>query len=131
MSYCSFSDNCRAFLKSMDEQTLCQAIDGIYDAAVSDERWPATLTRLAGVFNSECATLIERNLATMEGRAVASGVDLQSQREYFTIWGSRNVIVSKRRIFKPGHVDTDQQILAKSDLLRSDYYNGFMKPRDM
>jgi DNA-binding CsgD family transcriptional regulator len=115
----------------MDEQTFCCAIDGIYEAAVSGEQWCSTLKRLANLFNSECAVLIERDLETMQGRAIASGVDLESQREYFTIWRDRNVIVSKRRIFQSGHIDTDQQILDKAELLRSDYYNGFMKPRDM
>ncbi|MBN8645392.1 MAG: hypothetical protein J0L61_09170, partial [Planctomycetes bacterium] len=32
---------------------------------------------------------------------------------------------------RAGAVETDRQILPRADLLHSDYYNGFMKPRDM
>ena len=33
--------------------------------------------------------------------------------------------------WRPGAIELDRQIVPKAELLASDYYNGFMKPRDM
>jgi DNA-binding CsgD family transcriptional regulator len=75
--------------------------------------------------------LIDRNLRTLQGTSVSTGIDQAGEREYFEVWGHRNVFVERTRQWVPGAVVTDQQILLKPELLKSDYYNGFLKPRDM
>lgn len=115
----------------MDETAFSRVLDAVYDAAAEPERWTLALGRIAEALDCSYAGLIDRNLHTMEGRAIAVGVDLASQREYFEVWSRRDVLKQWTPAWRAGAVETDRQILPRGDLLNSDYYNGFMKPRDM
>ena len=115
----------------MDEPAFSRVLDAIYDAATSFDRWPAALERIGEVFGASYVGLIDRNLNTMEGRAIAVGIDLASQREYFDVWSTHDVLRQWTPAYRAGAVQTDRDILPRTELLRSDYYNGFMKPRDM
>ena len=115
----------------MDEPAFSRVLDAIYDAATSFDRWPAALERIGEVFGASYVGLIDRNLHTMEGRAIAVGIDLASQREYFDVWSTHDVLRQWTPAYRAGAVQTDRDILPRTELLRSDYYNGFMKPRDM
>jgi DNA-binding CsgD family transcriptional regulator len=115
----------------MDQPAFSRAIDAIYEAATSFDRWPAALERVGEVFGASYVGLIDRNLNTMEGRATAVGIDLASQREYFDLWSTHDVLRQWTPAYRAGAVQTDRDILPRTELLRSDYYNGFMKPRDM
>jgi DNA-binding CsgD family transcriptional regulator/PAS domain-containing protein len=115
----------------MEEAQFSLVLDAVYDAATSCERWPVALERLGQAFGSNYVGLIDRNWRTREGRAIAVGVDLASQREYFEVWSTHDTLRQWTPAYRPGAIETDRDIMARSDLLRSDYYNGFMKPRDM
>src|SRR4051812_35704736 len=106
-------------------------LDAIYEAAVSHEAWPLALQRLGAAFGCSCVSLVDKDRSTGEGRAVAWGVDAQSQREYLDVWLERNVFHWHTRVWRQGEVETDRDLMPKHELMRSDYYNGFMKPRDM
>jgi len=115
----------------MEEPAISRVLDAIYDASTSLERWPAALERVGEMFGASYVGLIDRNLNTMQGRAIAVGIDLPSQREYFEVWSRHDVLRQWTPAYSAGVVETDRDILPRSELLRSDYYNGFMKPRDM
>jgi DNA-binding CsgD family transcriptional regulator len=115
----------------MNEPAFSRSLDAIYDAATSFDRWPAALERIGEMFGASYVGLIDRNLNTMEGRAIAIGIDLASQREYFDMWSTHDVLRQWTLAYRAGAVQTDRDILPRTELLRSDYYNGFMKPRDM
>jgi DNA-binding CsgD family transcriptional regulator/PAS domain-containing protein len=115
----------------MEERTFSQLLDAVYDAATSFDRWSDVLRQAGDAFGCSYAGLIERNLTTLEGRAVAVGVDEASRREYLEVWSTRDTLRQWAPAAHAGAVETDRDILPREDLLRSDYYNGFMKPRDM
>jgi PAS domain-containing protein len=115
----------------MEEAGYSQALDAIYDAATAFDRWPRALERLADAFGASYVALLDRNLHTNEARATAIGLDAASQREFFDIWSERDILRLRTRTYRAGAVETDHDILPRRDLLRSDYYNGFMKPHDM
>jgi DNA-binding CsgD family transcriptional regulator len=115
----------------MDERTFSRILDAIYDAATSFDHWTVALDRIGRAFGASYVGLIDRNLRTLEGRAIAVGIDPQGQREYFETWSSRDLLRQWTRTYRPGAVETDQDILPRAVLVRSDYYNCFMKPRDM
>ena len=115
----------------MDEPAFSRVLDTIYDAATSFDRWPAALECIGEMFGASYVGLIDRNLHTMEGRAIAVGIDLAGQREYFDVWSTHDVLRQWTPAYSAGAVQTDRDILPRTELLRSDYYNGFMKPRDM
>jgi len=115
----------------MEEATFSLALDAIYDAATEFERWPLALERLGQAFGCSYVGLIDRNPRTMEARVSAVGIDLAGQQEFFEVWSKHDILRRRTPVYRPGAVETDQDILPKADLLRSDYYNGFMKPHEM
>lgn len=113
----------------MNGETFSRTIEAIYDAAVSFDRWPAALDQLGIVFGCSGVSLVERDVVTMRGKAV--GIDPSSLQEYFSIWNDRNIYNMRTPIWQTGAITTDRELLPKPDLLHSDYYNGFLRPRDM
>jgi DNA-binding CsgD family transcriptional regulator len=112
----------------MDGETLSRTIETIYDAAVSSDSWPVALDQLRKLFDCNRAFFVDRNLATMQGNAI--GMDDPSRAEYFSVWRERNIYNTRTQTWRTGEIITGQQIVPPADLLRSDYYNGFLKPRD-
>lgn len=115
----------------MDAAEASGILDAVYDSAVFPERWPQALDRLGQAFDCRCVALIDRNLRTSNARVATSGVDASSQREFLDVWSARDLVRLRTRSWQPGAIELDRQIVPRSELLASDYYNGFMKPRDM
>ena len=115
----------------MDEQVFANVLNAIYDTVVSPAQWSAALRLLADALKCNVATLIDRNIRTMHGTAVSFGVDDASHAEYFAIWSDKNVFIEATPRWTAGSIVTDQQLLPKARTLASDYYNGFLRPRDM
>lgn len=112
----------------MDAETFSRTIETIYDAAVSLDRWPVALSQLGKIFGSHRVAMVDRNLETMQGGAV--GMDPSNSCEYFSVWRNHNIYNNRTLSWRAGEIITGEQILPSSDLLFSDYYNGFLKPRD-
>src|SRR4051812_29952195 len=106
-------------------------LDAVYESAVFPERWPQALDRLGEAFDCTSVALIDRNLRTLEAQVKTSGVDTSSQREFLDVWSARDLVRLRTRSWRPGAIEPDHHIVPKPELLASDYYNGFMKPRDM
>ena len=115
----------------MDTATFSGIVDSIYEAALSPERWPGALQKLGDAFDCHCGALIDRNLRTMEGRVTTTGFDASSQHEFLEVWSARDILRQKTKAWRPGAIESDHDILPRSELLASDFYNGFMKPRDI
>jgi DNA-binding CsgD family transcriptional regulator len=115
----------------MNPADVSGILDAIYESAVFPEHWPQALEKLQQAFDCRCAALIDRNLRTLEGRASASSVDPSSQREFLDFWSARDLVRQRTRTWRAGAIELDHQIVPKAEILASDYYNGFMKPRDM
>lgn len=115
----------------MNAAQVSGILDAVYDSAVFADRWPQALERLQQAFDCTCVALIDRNLRTLEGRVNTSGVDASTQREFLEVWSARDPVRLRTRSWRPGAIELDHQIMPRSEILHSDYYNGFMKPRDM
>lgn len=114
----------------VDEKLFERTVGAIYDSALSPENWSVTLEQLAKLFRSQTASLTSRDLKTMNGNAISFGADPASIREYFEVWRHRNIFVNRTKAWLPGSIETDQQIVARRDLERSDYFNEYMKRFD-
>jgi PAS domain-containing protein len=111
----------------MDEDAFSKTLGSIYDAATSPECWPIALERLRMIFRGDTVATMVRNLVTLQGQGIAVGATSGSYSEYLSEWTGRNVISNRTRAWRSGAVETDQDILPKSELLFSEYYNDFMK----
>ena len=115
----------------MDAAAVPGILDAVYDSALFPGRWPQALEKLGQAFDCTSVALIDRNLRTLEGRVSTSGVDASSQREFLDVWSARDIVRLRTRSWRPGAIEPDHHIVPRHELLASDYYNGFMKPRDM
>ena len=108
-------------------------LDRLYDAALEPAQWPGVLADFAGMVGGEGAALLFQNQDTGNGDGLFVGIDPAAKPLYFGRFRMRNVVMLKndqerlRRNFVP-RVITDQDVLPKDELLRSDYYNDFLKP---
>jgi hypothetical protein len=58
------------------------------------------------------------------------GSDAAAVREYFSVWRHRNFLVNNTRAWRPGAVETDRHMVARDRLVRSDFFNEYMKHYD-
>jgi DNA-binding CsgD family transcriptional regulator len=115
----------------MDARLLSTTLDAIYEAGSAPERWPEALANIGRMFGCSCVSLVNKDRDTNAGSAAAWGIDAAGHKEYLDVWLERNVLHHRTKIWREGQVETDQDILPKKDFVRSDYYNGFLKRRDM
>ncbi len=117
--------------KKTDETRLHEAIAAIYDAARAEDLWADALGKTAGAFRSHSATLFSRDLRTMGGTARSTVGDEETAKEYFSVWRNNNPFVMRRVRWVPGVVETDEQMLDRGLLVRSPYYNEYMRRFDV
>ena len=115
----------------MKTDVALNILDNVYAAGTSPEAWQIALGQLGQYFDCSCVSLVKKDLRTSQGTAFQWGVSPSDAREYLTYWLPRNIFHSWTRVWRPGHIETDRTILPKRELLRSDYYNGFLKPHEM
>ncbi|HLI10422.1 MAG TPA: LuxR C-terminal-related transcriptional regulator [Alphaproteobacteria bacterium] len=113
----------------MDLDTFSRVTSGIYEAAVEPAAWPRALDSIVALFRGRGAALVARDMRSMAGHWICT-YEPEVEREFFGPWKHRNVFANLARAPRPSAVETDQQMLPKRELLRSDYYNGFLRPLD-
>lgn len=114
----------------MDLDTYSLLIERLYDAATDVKSWPASLRTVANAFRGNTASLIVRDMGTMEGRWIST-LEPGSETEHFNDWRDNNILVNARQDWRAGAVETDRDWMPKEDLLRSDFHAGFMRPREI
>ena len=111
-------------------------VDLIYQTAVEPELWPCLLERFADRIGGGGAALISQNQESGAGAGVIARLDPAAPGLYFGHFASRNPI---QRIDNPRDtvkrfvplVLTDEHRMPKAALMRTEYYNDFMRPFDM
>ena len=111
-------------------------LDFVYDAALTTELWPLVVERLAGMVGGGGGVLVDQSLQTGQGEAVIVGADPSALTPYFGYYASRNVLLHTPdpRGFMRGwtpRILTDEDWLPKEELVRSEYYNDFLRPLDI
>ena len=96
-------------------------LDSVYAAGTAPELWASALGKLGATFGCSCVSLVEKNRKTNAGPRGRVGIDEQGQREYLDVWLERNVLHLNTRVWRPGEVETDQDVLPKREFLRSDF----------
>jgi DNA-binding CsgD family transcriptional regulator len=91
---------------------------------------------LADLIDADGALLSQFDLVTGEGLGVIARVDPEMPALYRRDFADKNVLNNVSdlddylRTWSPT-VITDEDWMPKADLVRSDYYNGFLKPQDI
>ncbi|HUO12881.1 MAG TPA: hypothetical protein VMU37_09010 [Caulobacteraceae bacterium] len=107
----------------------------IYSAAVEPQLWPDLLERLSDLIGGGGGALIKQNQADGTGSAAVIRLDDAAADVYFG-FETRNVLLRVSnpydfmRTWSP-RILTDEDWMPKEELVRSEYYDAFLHPRDM
>lgn len=120
----------------MDDANFAQLLDRIYGAAVDPAEWPAVLSRLEDLTDSHSAVMVRQNEESGRGEGIRARPNPDATRLYYGYYATKNVFLraddARRavRSYRPG-VLTDEQKLPRDALVRSEYYNDFMRLFDV
>jgi DNA-binding CsgD family transcriptional regulator len=120
-------------MQRFDENDL---IGLAYEAATDPALWVSVMETLADLIDAGGALLSQFDLVTGEGLGVIARVDPEMPAIYRRDFADKNVLNNVSdlddylRTWSPT-VITDEDWMPKAELVRSDYYNGFLKPQDI
>ncbi len=106
-------------------------IDLIYSAAFDERLWTDVLAQLADFVGAGPGIFVRKRLHDNQGHAVLSRMDPTAFADYFGYFAQRNPLARGVADHAAGSFLLDWQTLPKQELTRSEYYNDFLRPRDI
>jgi DNA-binding CsgD family transcriptional regulator/PAS domain-containing protein len=106
-------------------------IGSIYDAALDEALWPATLNRLADALGAPFANMAIYDPATRLASAVAPRTDPDYVRSYCAHWGSRNVLWHRAATRSAGTAFSSYDFASREEFTRTDIYNEWWSPQGL
>ncbi len=120
----------------MDEQDPGSLVDLIYETAIDPDLWPTVMERLADLIGGHSATFIRQNPVTGEAEGLVVRLDPSSTQLYRDHFRLLNPFIRRmdaasaaRRAIEPVIVDEDR--VPKAEMMRTEYYNDFLRPLDV
>jgi DNA-binding CsgD family transcriptional regulator len=107
----------------------------LYGAAIEQGDWVRVIATFADLIGGARVWMPDISLANGSGAGVIARIDPAAQKTYFQHYATRNPFV-KPTIGNPGgawplNVRTDEDEFAKEDLVRTEYFNDFLRPQDI
>ena len=113
-----------------------EMLDLVYGAAFDPDQWVRVMERLADHIGGEGGAMTQLNMQDGGGAMVLSRLDQAVMPKYFEHFATRNPLSNVEdahaymRDWTP-KIITDEDWMAKEDLVRSEYYNDFLAPQDI
>ena len=102
-------------------------LDLVYEAAIDAERWTAVMERFADIVGGTVAALVFQDQVTGKGRSLLARQVPAQLPLYFGYFASRNPLLKITDAPLRLRVITDEDKLPKADLMRTEYYNDFLR----
>jgi hypothetical protein len=106
-------------------------VELIHDAGLSFARWPAVLERLADVLGASMTCLVRQDISTASGAMIAVRADPNVASLYAARYSRLNVFAQRAGSRPAQTVMTDRAVLPKEELLATEFYADFLRPRDV
>jgi DNA-binding CsgD family transcriptional regulator/PAS domain-containing protein len=109
----------------------------VYEAALAPQLWPRVLEEMANISRADCAALLVQDQVNGKGSAMLARIDPAVLSLQFGYYATRNPVRAGRNRalgLSGGSADwrtrvvTDEDALPKSELMRSEYYNDYLRP---
>ena len=113
-----------------------QLVDQIYAAALEPDLWTTVMDSFADALGGQGNFLSRLNMEDGTGSVLTSRLDPAYVPFYFEYFAQRNPLSNVDdaqaylRDWRP-RILTDEDWMPKADLVRSEYYNDFMKPQSV
>lgn len=121
----------------MDERGYGELLDLIYESAIEPAQWSNVLTRMADAFGATGGALIQQHQESFDGAGLAVGIDPAAQESYFSYYAYRNPLMrqipnlrERAKSWTP-EIFNDEEAVPKAELMRSEFYNDFLRPCDI
>jgi DNA-binding CsgD family transcriptional regulator len=120
----------------MQDANVPELLDLIYGAAIEPTFWPRALRRLSDMTGSHGVVLTRQNEESGKGEGIRAEANPDATRLYYGHFATRNVFLkadnarAALKSYRPG-VLTDRHKVPREALLRSEYYNDFMRLFDV
>jgi DNA-binding CsgD family transcriptional regulator/PAS domain-containing protein len=106
-------------------------VDLVYEAAIDPTCWPAAMERYTDLVRGTVAALVVQDQITGTGRALAARQSSEHFSYYFGYFANRNPLLRITDTPVRLRVLTDEEKLPKADLVRTEYYNDYLRPHGM
>ncbi len=121
----------------MDDRDIGGILDLAYGAAIEPDLWPRFLAAFADMTGAASSALVWQNQRTRQGEGLGSRLDSGLLPIYFSAFAGRHP--SQRWQYSPRdrvrhfvpHIVADDDAMPKAELMRTDFYNDFMRPFDL
>ena len=120
----------------MDQRSYDDLVDLVYDAAVEPHLWGPVMERFADAIGGTSGWLSQLNMLDGGGDGVIARIDPLMPDLYLSHFAQRNPLSNVAnpheylRNWRP-MILTDEDWMAKDELVASEYYNDFLVPQDI
>ncbi len=121
---------------AMDERSYSELLDLIYECAVDPQLWPRMMERLADSVGANGVALIDQHQENLEGSGLVARIDPAVVAPYFDHYAHLNPLLGRipnlherLRTWEP-EIFTDEEVVPKAELMRTEYYTDFLRPQD-
>lgn len=115
----------------IDERTFGGLINAIYEAAAHSSRWPEALRLISSVCASHTTVLTRQGESLGESWSLAPECDPAYYESYCNHYHGVNPLWHRAASAPMGTVQTDQMIMPKDELVRTEFYNEFLVPQEL
>lgn len=118
--------------KTSDPRDLHDLIVQIYRGCAEDSGWLTTLRQLREMFRGESAAVAKYDFAAKKGSILFSdGLNDEYLAAYNDYYYKLNPWLSPRNSLSAGEVLTSEQVLPTRRLVRTEFYNEWLKPQSL
>src|SRR5579883_9449 len=103
----------------------------IYDAALDETLWVPVMNQMADMVGAGPTIFMRKSLSTGQGSGLYGRISEAEFTDYFGYFACRNPLAAAIANKPAGSFLIDSEVLSKPALLRSEYYNDFLRPRDI
>ena len=114
----------------MDERDYSALLDVVYAAPLAAERWGEVLRRLCTLLGGDSGWMAKLDLSG-GGSGALWRIEPSVQDRYFAYYETLDPFRERsKRDRRPIGIVSDDHYMSKSDLVRSEFYNDFLRPLD-
>jgi DNA-binding CsgD family transcriptional regulator/PAS domain-containing protein len=106
-------------------------IERIYQAALEPQLWPELTNSIADLLHSGVGVLTGFDRRTLTTQHLAPRVAPEWLRLYRDRWVGRNPMMSAAARLPAGTISTDEQVISREQLERSDLFQEWLQPQGM
>lgn len=107
-----------------------ELIDLIYETATDRSAWQEVLRGLQQIFAAEVVLLARHDVATRSGACIHQiGMDPVLVRRYEAEFARKNPWMQAERLYQARSVVTGEDILLNADLVKTDFYEHYLRPQ--